>query len=145
MVLKTNTNLPVNAATGNSDLPEGFKMTELGPLPQEWEVVSLGKLFSIQQGAAVSPKRRVGQAPKPFLRTSNVFWGHLDLTVIDQMDFSEEETHRLALQPGDLLICEGGEVGRTAIWNGEIEGCLYQNHIYRVRTLDTDVAPEFYM
>lgn len=117
----------------------------LAILPEEWRVAPLGELFTIQQGAALSPKRREGQAPQPFLRTANVFWGRLDLTVLDRMDFSEEETRRLALQPGDLLVCEGGEVGRTAMWSGEIDGCLYQNHVYRVRARDTGVDPEFYM
>jgi len=107
-------------------------------LPEEWKVVSLGDLFSIQQGAALSRKRRTGESPQPF-------WGHLDLTTLDRMDFSTEEARRLALQPGDLLICEGGEVGRTALWSGEIEGCLYQNHVYRVRARGTGVEPEFYM
>lgn len=121
------------------------KAPVLAMLPQEWKVVPLGELFSIQQGAALSPKRRAGQAPQPFLRTANVFWGHLALTVLDRMDFSEEETRRLALQPGDLLVCEGGEVGRTALWSGSVDGCLYQNHVYRVRARDTGVEPEFYM
>ena len=122
-----------------------LKETEIGPVPEEWRVVSLGELFSIQQGAALSPKRRAGQTPQPFLRTSNIFWGRLDLTALDRMDFSKEETQRLALQPRDLLICEGGEVGRTALWSDEVEGCLYQNHVYRVRAHKGGVEPAFYM
>src|SRR5438105_13364209 len=50
------------------------------------------------------------------------------------MDFSEDEETRYRLRGGDLLVCEGGEVGRAAVWDGELEAC-YQNHIHRCRTL----------
>ena len=83
----------------NSCFPQVLdKITVLDTLPEEWKVVPLGDLFSIQQGVALSPKRRTGQSPQPFLRTANVFWGHLDLTTLDRMDFSAEEARRLALQ-----------------------------------------------
>jgi hypothetical protein len=103
-----------------ADLPEGFQMTDLGPLPQEWRVVRLGELFEIQQGKALSPKARAGVRKRPFLRTANVLWGRVDLSVLDEMHFDEEEEARLALIPGDLLVCEGGDIGRTAIWEGQL-------------------------
>ncbi|RTG91867.1 restriction endonuclease subunit S [Thermus scotoductus] len=80
-----------------------FKETELGPLPEEWRVVRLGEVFDIQQGKALSRKKDKGLRPRPFLRTANVFWGRLDLSNLDQMDFSEEEEKKYALKPGDLL------------------------------------------
>lgn len=129
----------------SADLPEGFKMTELGPLPEHWQVMRLGDLFEIQQGKALSPKHREGKSPRPFLRTANVFWGRVDLGVLDKMDFTDEEVQRFALQPGDLLVCEGGDVGRTAIWQGEIENCCYQNHLHRLRVKGDYVKPEFYV
>ena len=61
------------------------------------------------------------------------------------MDFTEDEMNRFALKPRDLLICEGGEIGRTAIWSGQIEPCFHQNHIHRLRLLRGDVEPEFVM
>ena len=123
----------------------GFRETEIGLLPDDWELVKLGEVFDIKQGKAMSPKRRKGISPHPFLRTLNVLWGQLDLTTIDQMDFTEKEISKLRLKSGDLLVCEGGEIGRTAMWRGEIEKCLYQNHIHRLRKLAEDVWPEFYM
>lgn len=63
---------------------------------------------------------------------------------VDEMDFTDKEVSNLALQKGDLLICEGGDVGRTAIWQGELPLCLYQNHIHRLRAID-QVEPKFYM
>ena len=131
---------------GTSVQPEqGYGMTEIGIVPEEWEITTLGELFHIQQGKALSPKSRAGKSPRPFLRTANVLWGHIDLMTVDKMDFSEQEFERLLLRPGDLLVCEGGEVGRTAMWRGEIEHCSYQNHIHRLHPRNSNVVPEFYM
>ena len=127
------------------DLPPGYRMTELGPLPEEWRVVRLGEIYTIQQGKALSSKHRSGQNPFPFLRTANVLWGYVDLSNLDTMDFTEKERSKLRLQPGDLLICEGGEIGRTAIWEGQLEDVFYQNHIFRVRAKTKKAHPHFHM
>jgi len=113
-------------------------------LPHGWNWVLLEDLFDVKQGAAMSPVRRQGIAPRPFLRTLNVLWGSVDLSNLDKMDFSENEVASLNLRSGDLLVCEGGDVGRTAIWKGELDSCLYQNHIHRLRRRHNNVAPEFY-
>lgn len=122
-----------------------FQQTELGPLPKDWDLAKLGDIFSIQQGKALSQKNQTGKSPKPFLRTANVLWGYLDLSTIDQMDFTEEEVEKLHLKPNDLLVCEGGDIGRTAIWRGEIHNCLCQNHIHRLRLILLDAEPLFFM
>ena len=129
----------------SNDLPEGYRMTELGPLPEEWRVVQLGKVYEIQQGKALSRKKDKGLRPRPFLRTANVLWGKLDLSVLDQMDFSAEEEKKYALSNGDLLICEGGEIGRTAIWEGQMQGVFYQNHIFRARATSREADSLFHM
>src|SRR5437588_5536732 len=95
-------------------------------MPDEWAIVRIDDLFVIQQGKQVSARHRDGDRQRPFLRTKNVYWGRLDLAELDAMHFSEEEERRLRLLPGDLLTCEGGWVGRTAIWDDETAGCLYQ-------------------
>jgi len=92
----------------------------------------------------MSPLRRQGVAPRPFLRTLNVLWGFVDLSNLDKMDFTDDEVASLNLRNGDLLVCEGGDVGRTAIWRGDLDVCLYQNHIHRLRRRD-DVIPDFYL
>lgn len=127
------------------EIPEGFKLTELGLLPEEWRPVRLDELFHVQQGKALSPRTRMGVSPQPFLRTANVLWGRVVLSTLDQMDFSDEEVAKLSLEPGDLLVCEGGETGRTAMWAGELGVCCYQNHIHRLRRRVGDIWPEFYM
>lgn len=114
-------------------------------LPKEWRWERLGNLFEIQQGKALNSKNQSDGETRPFLRTSNVFWGRLDLSELDEMGFTESEQDRLALRQGDLLSCEGGDVGRTAMWRGETTPCFYQNHIHRLRTTRPDVEPEFFM
>jgi len=124
---------------------DGFKETEIGLLPEDWEVIRLEEIFHVKQGKSLSSQRRQGINQKPFLRTANVLWGKIDLSVLDQMDFSNKEIEQLKLQPGDLLVCEGGEIGRTAIWNGELDLCCYQNHLHRLRKKRDDIYPLFYM
>jgi type I restriction enzyme S subunit len=114
-------------------------------LPEGWRWVRLGEVFDLQQGASMSPRRRLGRNPRPFLRTKNILWGTVDVSSVDEMDFTEEEVRRLRLQPGDLLVCEGGDVGRTAIWEGQLPLALYQNHIHRLRAKDGSVEPRFVM
>jgi type I restriction enzyme S subunit len=133
------------SVVNTEDLPDGFQMTELGPLPKEWRVVRLGEVFDILQGKSLSAKQNKGVRPRPFLRTSNVYWGYLDLSKLDVMDFTEEEEQKFALQYGDLLVCEGGDVGRTAMWEGQMQGVYYQNHLHRLRTRDNNVYPVFVM
>ncbi|MCD6295671.1 MAG: restriction endonuclease subunit S [Deltaproteobacteria bacterium] len=117
---------------------------ELKTIPAEWPLFYVDELFLIQQEKQVSKKTRIGENQRPFLRTKNVFWGTLDLFELDRMHFSEKEEIRLSLKPGDLLVCEGGDIGRTSIWLGEIERCYYQNHLHRLRSMNgDDVHPMF--
>jgi type I restriction enzyme, S subunit len=119
---------------------------KIGFEKSSWPLERVDNIFDLQQGAALSPKRRQGIDPHPFLRTSNVLWGHLDLSTVDCMDFSPDEVAKLALKKGDLLTCEGGEIGRTAMWKDELPSCYYQNHIHRLRSNGThQIIPEFYM
>ncbi len=110
--------------------------TELGELPVAWRVQRFDSLFAVQQGKQVSKKNRLGENQRPFLRTKNLSWGRLDLSDLDKMHFTEAEEQRLTLVPGDLLICEGGDIGRTAIWRGGLARCYHQNHLHRARLRD---------
>jgi type I restriction enzyme S subunit len=114
-------------------------------LPPDWRWVRLGDIFDLQQGVSMSPKRRRGENPKPFLRTRNIGWGEVYTTSLDEMDFTESEIEKLHLKQGDLLVCEGGDVGRTAIWEDQLPLVLYQNHIHRLRAKDSTVLPKFFM
>ena len=110
-----------------------------------WPKETLGGLFDIGAGKAMSPSARLGERTYPFLRTANVFWGEVDLTKLDTMTFSEGEIETKSLKKGDLLVCEGGDIGRSAIWRGEVEKCGFQNHIHRLRPKNPNVVPAFFM
>ena len=115
-------------------------------MPKNWKVVKIENLFNLKQGKSLSSKKQTGLYLKPFLRTSNVFWGYLDIEKVDYMDILDTERENLRLQKDDLLVCEGGDIGRTAIWDEELKECYYQNHIHRLRSKKTDnVYPLFYM
>ena len=120
-----------------------LQQSEIGEYPTAWEIDRLDSAFDIQQGKQVSKKNRDGEHQRPFLRTKNVFWNRLELTDLDQMHFSEAEQSRLELHANDLLVCEEGSIGRTALWKNEVEGCVYQNHLHRLRVKGKKVDPQF--
>jgi type I restriction enzyme S subunit len=74
-----------------------------------------------------------------------VFWGRIDTTDVDTMHFTPEELEAKSLTPGDLLVCEGGDIGRSAIWGGELPVCAFQNHLHRLRPIHGDTITRFYM
>lgn len=108
-------------------------------------ISTIGQLFDVAAGKTMSKAARGGGSQHPFLRTSNIGWGRVDVRKIDTMSFSEEEIRTKTLKPGDLLVCEGGEIGKAAVWNGEIGNCGFQNHLHRLRPRSDEVVPRFYM
>jgi type I restriction enzyme S subunit len=110
-----------------------------------WPKETIGGLFDIGAGKAMSPSARLGERTYPFLRTANVFWGEVDLSKLDTMNFSEDEIEFKSLKKGDLLVCEGGDIGRSAVWHGQIAKCGFQNHIHRLRPKSTETVPAFFM
>ena len=112
---------------------------------ETWTWRPLGELFEIGAGKTMSAAARNGPDKTPFLRTSNVFWDQIDLSTVDEMAIPEHELSKKLLQPGDLLVCEGGEIGRAAIWNGEVKIMSFQNHLHRLRPIVEGVEPHFYV
>jgi type I restriction enzyme S subunit len=88
--------------------------------------------FSIQLGKMLDSEKNVG-VPKPFLGNRAVQWGRIDLTDIGQIKLTPSDLQRFRLRKGDLLVCEGGEIGRAAIWNEPVEECYYQKALHRLR------------
>ena len=112
---------------------------------EEWTWRPLGELFEIGAGKTMSAAARNGADKTPFLRTSNVLWDEIDLSSVDEMSIPEHELPTKLLWPGDLLVCEGGEIGRAAIWGGEVEPMSFQNHVHRLRPIVEEVDPRFYV
>lgn len=110
-----------------------------------WTWRPLGELFEIGAGKTMSASARNGADKTPFLRTSNVLWDEIDLSSVDEMAIPKHELPSKLLRQGDLLVCEGGEVGRAAIWNGEVEIMAFQNHLHRLRPVVEEIEPRFYV
>ena len=115
---------------------EPQKETEIGPVPEGWEVTSIGNAFQITQGLSLKGNLATDGTGMPFLRTSNVYWGHIELKTVSRMRLSFDPPSEKLLAKGDLLVCEGGEIGRAAVWDGQIHGCLFQNHVHCLRAID---------
>ncbi len=121
--------------------------TRFGDVPEHWQIVPLNECAYVQTGVAKG--RELGEEPTievPYLRVANVQDGYLDLSEIKQIVVRERELERYSLQPGDVVLTEGGDfdkLGRGFIWNGQIEPCVHQNHIFAVRTNHEVLQPEF--
>ena len=111
-------------------------------LPFGWVEKTLDEVAVTQLGRMLSASRETGEHPKPYLRNRDVQWGHINVTNLPVMDFSPGDKARFFLRPGDVLVCEGGEVGRAAIWAGQLSECYYQKALHRVRTSHA-LMPEF--
>jgi len=112
-------------------------------VPDDWKTALLADVASTQLGKAINPRDKHGSNQRPYLRNANVQWDHCDVSDVLTMHFSNVEAERLRLEVGDLLTCEGGVVGRSAIWRGEIADCCFQNAIHRIRPLSDEVSSEW--
>ncbi|PZE95219.1 restriction endonuclease subunit S [Curtobacterium sp. MCBD17_008] len=111
----------------------------------EWDWVPLGSLFAIDAGKTMTAAAREGEVKTRFLRTSNVLWDRIDLTRVDEMAVASADLAAKYLKSGDMLVCEGGDIGRAAIWEGGMENVTFQNHLHRLRPKRDDVIPRFYV
>ncbi|MBK6433621.1 hypothetical protein [Candidatus Amarolinea dominans] len=96
-------------------------------------------------GKMLSQISKKGAHSRPYLRNANVLWDDFRLDDVYEMDFLPGEQAEFMLQPGDLLICEGGEIGRAAVWKGQIEECYFQKALHRVRLKDSKSSPRYLM
>ncbi len=108
--------------------------------PCGWSQSTVGELFWIQLGKMLDQNKNVGDY-RPYIGNRAVQWGRIDLDAISQMRIPANEEIRYGLEVGDLLVCEGGEVGRAAIWEAPISECYYQKALHRLRPKG-DFLPE---
>ena len=114
------------------DVPPGYKRTEVGVIPEDWDVSSVGMEFTVQLGKMLDAARNVG-TPKPYIGNRSVQWGRFDLEGIAEVPMTPSDLHRFRLRRDDLLVCEGGEIGRAAVWDEPIPECYYQKALHRLR------------
>ncbi len=100
-------------------------------IPETWEWIRLGTLFQHNTGKALNASNRDGQK-LTYITTSNLYWDRFVLDSLKEMFFTDSEIEKCTVQQGDLLVCEGGDIGRAAIWDYDIPMRI-QNHIHRLR------------
>ena len=108
----------------------------LGEIPAHWDVAALRYRYEQTLGKMLDTKRITGEHLVPYLRNVDVQWDHINVLNLPSMDIRPHEIERFTVRPGDLLVCEGGETGRCAIWRGEIKTCGYQKALHRLRPLN---------
>ena len=127
---------------------EPQKQTEIGPVPESWEVIPLSKCAFVQTGIAKGRKISPGEGIElPYLRVANVQDGYLDLAEMKAITIGKNEQQRYVLQDGDIVLTEGGDfdkLGRGFIWHGQIKNCVHQNHIFAVRPDASRLSNEFF-
>jgi len=119
----------------------------IADIPEHWEVIPLKRVSTVQSGLTLgkSYSRMRGAKSYPYLRVANVQDGFLDLSKMTEIVLPIREATNFFLRTGDILVTEGGDIdklGRGNCWNGEIENCLHQNHVFAVR-INRKVRPEY--
>ena len=113
-----------------------------GMIPESWKWCYVGDIFQHNTGKALNGSDNSGTA-MTYITTSNLYWNHFELDKLKMMPFTETEVEKCTVKKGDLLVCEGGDYGRTAIWSSD-NPMRIQNHIHRLRPFCSIAIKYFY-
>lgn len=103
----------------------------------------LGNISNSRLGKMLDSKNTNGDKLYPYLANFNIQWFHIVLNNLNEMDFSEKDRNEFKLLDGDVLVCEGGEIGRCAIWRGQLENCYFQKALHRIRCNPKFIIPDY--
>lgn len=112
-------------------------------VPDTWTWAYIGDIFMHNTGKAQNSSSLATGHMRKFITTSNLYWNKFDFSKVKEMTFTDKELERCTVKKGDLLVCEGGDCGRSAIWNFDEEVCI-QNHVHRLRPYMTVDINYFY-
>ena len=112
-------------------LPEIKEEEKPFAIPSNWCWVHINEIANTSLGKTIDAGKNTGDYHQ-YLCSINVYWSGIDLTTVKKAQFEDDECIKYQLRKGDLLICEGGEAGRSAVWETDIN-MLYQNALHRVR------------
>lgn len=112
---------------------------------KKWNLLQVSDYGESRLGKMLDGKKIIGNNLKPYLRNSNVLWFGFKLDDLLEMDFDEKDRVEFSLRNGDILMCEGGEIGRCAIWKDELEECYFQKAIHRIRLNKVIALPEYFV
>ena len=110
---------------------------------QGFPIAKFGNVCDSHLGKMLDAKQQTGKNKRPYLRNVNVQWNKIDISDLSEMDFDEKDRKKYRLKYGDVLICEGGEVGRAAIWRDELPECYFQKALHRASPNPKLATPEF--
>lgn len=137
---------PYSSTQLRSQIGIDGRSTALGEIPTGWNWTSFGEMAGVTGGLTKNKSRESLKTRAPYLRVANVYANELRLDDVTEIGCTESELTKTLLLAGDLLIVEGNgsieQVGRAALWNGEIDGCSHQNHIIRARP-NPDLVPRY--
>lgn len=105
----------------------------MSDLPTGWEWTTLGEIAETTLGKMLDRGKFTGNNLVPYLRNLNVQWGRFDLSDVATMEIPQDQHEDFGLKPGDLLVCEGGEIGRCAVWPGSPNYFAFQKALHRIR------------
>lgn len=108
-----------------------------------WEKKRIDEVADSRLGKMRDKQFITGHHLKKYLGNSNVRWFSFDLSTLEEMDFDHEERIKFSLEYGDLLVCEGGEIGRCAIWKNQAEDIYFQKALHRVRVDVSKIKQEY--
>jgi type I restriction enzyme S subunit len=136
----------LRSARRRADRMRAAALAAVTPADCKW--TTLGEIAEIVGGVTKDSKRQSDPSfvEMPYLRVANVQRGYLDLREVTTIRVSPEKAKALRLEPGDILFNEGGDrdkLGRGWIWQGEIDDCIHQNHVFRARLLTNDADPKY--
>lgn len=116
--------------------------------PSTWKTVCLGDVAEVKTGITKNSKKQDASYDEvPYLRVANVQRGYFDLSEVKTIRVPPTRTEELLLKPGDILFNEGGDIdklGRGWVWSGELEHCVFQNHVFRARLRNSHFNPKFF-
>ena len=111
-------------------------------IPETWTWAYVGDIFLHNTGKAQNSSGSENGIVRKFITTSNLYWNRFDFSKVKEMPFTEKDLERCTVKKGDLLVCEGGDCGRSAIWCYDEEVCI-QNHVHRLRPF-VEISIEYF-
>ncbi|MBM6915482.1 restriction endonuclease subunit S [Gemmiger formicilis] len=118
----------------------------IGEIPKHWAIHKFCWDYSAMLGKMLDAKRITGERLRPYIKNADVQWDNINFENLDEMDFLDEEKERYTICPGDLMVCEGGEIGKCAIVPDNIpEGIYYQKALHRVRKRYPDSGNVYFL
>lgn len=110
---------------------------------KQWDIYIFSDITTSRLGKMLDAKKQTGENAFPYLANFNVQWFRFELDNLNTMDFDAKDQAEFSLEEDDLLVCEGGEIGRCAIWHNEVSPCYFQKALHRVRCNKEIIMPTY--